>query len=119
MDILASHKKFQQTYVDVGTHRVLYAIDEMFNHVDEKGPMWSKNGDRSVVLYFEFSHHFGQPPLVSLGVCGLDSDKSANLRFSLRANDITVDGFVAEFLTWGDTRIARASIYWQALGLAA
>ena len=41
---------------------------------------------------------------------------SANMRADVQAEDITEDGFAIVFRTWGDSKIARVRVAWQAIG---
>ncbi len=49
----------------------------------------------------------------------MDSSKAQNLRFTLLAENVTLEGFEIVMKTWSDTKIARASVNWSALGQAA
>ena len=109
---------FQQTVMQVGPCQFVSGAGEVFNHVDDGLPMWSGHGDRVVDLFVPFRRLFAAPPAITLGVSGMDSDHSANLRFMLTAQRVQANGFVLCFRTWGDTHIARACVTWQAVGAA-
>jgi hypothetical protein len=109
--------KQQMTAPLVGV-QVISAAGELFNHVDDNGPMWANDGDREVRFRVRFAAAFHRPPHVSLGVSGLDASNAQNLRFSLVAEGITHEGFDVVMKTWSDTRIARASVNWSAIGQA-
>lgn len=98
--------------------QIITAAGELFNHVDEKGPMWYKDGDREVRCQIDFAHSFHKPPHIILGITGMDSSMAQNLRFSLLAETVTVTGFEIVMKTWDDTKIARASVNWSAIGQA-
>jgi len=91
---------------------------ELFNHYDSGGTMWTEDGDRRVLSAVTFLSPFADSPMVTVGVCGLDSDQARNLRFDVSARNVTPYGFEICFVTWGDTRFARASVGWQAFGPA-
>jgi hypothetical protein len=107
---------FAQKVLKTGSVQVISAADELFNHVDSNLPMWAETGDRSVRLTVTFDKPFGETPALTLGVIGLDCDHSTNLRYGLSAEKVFREGFEVVFVTWGDTRIARASVSWQAIG---
>jgi H-type lectin domain len=106
----------QQTTSPLVGMQIITAYGELFNHVDKSLPMWSGNGDRRVQVEVQFAAPFERPPHIILGLTGVDSSKAQNLRFNLTAQKVTMDGFVIEFHTWGDTKIARASANWTAIG---
>lgn len=108
----------QQTTSPLVGMQIITAMGEIFNHVDEHGPMWSGEGDREVRLPVSFAAPFHKPPHVTVGLSGIDSSRAQNLRFDLRADEVTREGFVLCFITWDDTKIARASANWTAIGSA-
>jgi len=108
----------QQTTAPLVGVQVVTAAGEIFNHVDDNGPMWSGEGDREVRLKLRFTASFQRPPHITLGISGMDSSCGQNLRFSLATEAVTPEGFVIVFKTWGDTKIARASVNWSAIGQA-
>lgn len=63
-----------------------------------------------------FERPFAAPPLVHLGVTGLDVSKEDNLRVRVRALDITSEGFVIEAETWLNTKIWCVEVSWLAIG---
>ncbi|MFD2442314.1 H-type lectin domain-containing protein [Paracoccus kondratievae] len=107
---------FTQNLIWTGELQMISASGELFNHVDARLPMWAGSGDRSVRISTSFVAPFGAVPCVNLGLSGLDAAHDQNLRFRLEAVEVTRSGFVVEFVTWGDTHIARASVAWQAIG---
>ncbi|MDR0808783.1 MAG: H-type lectin domain-containing protein [Gemmobacter sp.] len=109
---------FPQTVVSIAGMQVIQASGELFNHVDGGLPMWASHDDRLVRVEITFQATFAEPPAINLGLVGIDSAHDQNLRFRLRAADVTPRGFAIEFSTWGDTHIARASVSWQAIGEA-
>lgn len=110
--------KKQQTTAPLVGVQIVTAAGELFNHVDENGPMWSGDGDREVRFKLRFTASFQRIPHITLGISGMDSSCGQNLRFSLAAETVTSESFVIVFKTWGDTKIARASVSWSAIGQA-
>lgn len=109
--------KFEQSATKLGEVQVIGASDELFNHVDDNRPMWAGDGDRRIEVTFQFAEPFREPPALTLGVIGIDCDQAHNLRYSVTAQNLTKTSFDVVFVTWGDTRIARASVSWQAIGM--
>ena len=108
----------QQTTSPLVGMQIITATGEIFNHVDMNEPMWSGEGDRVVHISVSFAAPFQKPPHVTVGLSGIDASRAQNLRFNLTAENITRDGFVLSFVTWDDTKIARASASWSAIGSA-
>ena len=113
-EIIATQQK-----LILGEMQVLCGMGELFNHVDHGLPMWSGEGSRTVVVKIDFQEPFAAPPLVTLGVSGIDSAHDKNLRLWLTARNLSTNGFTIECNTWADTNIARAAVSWQAIGPAA
>ena len=105
-----------QTRSVVGKLQILSSAGEVFNHVDNGGPMWVGEGDREVRLPIIFLTPFSTLPQVIVALTGLDSAQDFNLRLNILAEDVTVTGFTLVARTWSDTHIARASASWQASG---
>lgn len=63
-----------------------------------------------------FSAPFDAPPVVHLGLTGFDIDHRDTSRLTLTATEITSTGFIAEFVTWRETRVYSAAFSWLALG---
>lgn len=63
-----------------------------------------------------FSAPFKSPPVVHLGLTGFDIDQRDTSRLTLTAKEITKTGFIAEFVTWRETRVYSAAFSWLALG---
>lgn len=115
--LIASHFHQQTTSPLVGM-QIITATGEVFNHVDRNEPMWTGEGDRSVRVAVQFAAPFHKPPHITIGLSGIDTSRAQNLRFNLIAEEVTRDGFVINFVTWDDTKIARASATWSAIGAA-
>nr|WP_323780023.1 H-type lectin domain-containing protein [Amylibacter sp.] len=108
----------QQTTSPLVGMQIITATGEVFNHVDQNDPMWAGEGDRAVRVPVAFAAPFQKPPHVTVGISGMDTSHAQNLRFNIAAEDITREGFVLAFVTWDDTKIARASASWSAIGSA-
>ena len=59
---------------------------------------------------------FHAPPLVHLGLTGLDIDQRDTSRVNLTATEITKTGFTAVITTWRETRVYSVAFSWLALG---
>ncbi len=98
----------------------LIGIDQgeviLFSDFQSDGEMWVGEGDRRTRTYVSFSEPFRGPPAVSVGPTMWDISNSGNARMDLGAEDVTDEGFAILFQTWGDTRIARIRVGWQAIG---
>jgi hypothetical protein len=113
---LALPEAFPQTKTEIDKLQIIASSGELFNHVDDGLPMWTGDGDRSVKNEILFVQAFEEAPNITLGLTGIDAAHDQNLRFRLQAIDVKATGFTAEFTTWHDTHIARASVAWQAIG---
>jgi len=93
-------------------------------HVGELTKGWTlvtsptKDHDNTRIFRYavHFSAPFDAPPLVHLGLTGLDIDQRDTSRLILTAKEITKTGFIAEFTTWRETRVYSAAFSWLALG---
>ncbi len=63
-----------------------------------------------------FSIPFEAPPIVHLGITGFDFDQRDSARVITRVVEITASGFVAEIVTWRETRVYSVELSWLALG---
>lgn len=91
------------------------AVD-MFSAFEDGSPMWTGEGPRLERRVVRFSESFIEPPVVHLSVMMWDIGVNANQRADLKATDVTREGFMIEFRTWGDTRVARIRAGWMAIG---
>jgi hypothetical protein len=64
-----------------------------------------------------FSRAFSVPPVVQVGLVGLDVSKDDNLRVRVRAVDITSFGLTLEVETWWNTKIWSVDVSWLAIGI--
>lgn len=88
----------------------------LFSDFEDGGEMWTGEGPRVVRRPVTFGDRFLSPPSVSVSLSMVDMSNSANIRMDVQAEDVTKTGFDIVFRTWGDTRIARARVAWQAIG---
>lgn len=114
-DIARVQLSVQQQMI-FGGFQVLCAVDTVFDHVDQRLPMWAGDGDRKASLTIAFQTPFSISPVITLGLAGIDSAHDQNLRFWLSAHDITPTSFRIEISTWADTHLARAAVSWHAIG---
>ncbi len=67
-------------------------------------------------LEVQFEQAFTLPPLVHVGITGLDVSNRDNLRVKVRAAAISATGFTVEAQTWFNTEIWMVEVSWLALG---
>jgi hypothetical protein len=63
-----------------------------------------------------FARPFSAPPVVHVGIVGLDISKDDNARVRVRAVDITETGFVLHAETWWGTKMWSVEVSWMAVG---
>lgn len=73
-------------------------------------------GERGARRHVSFNQSFSTPPVVQVGIVGLDVSNHDNLRVRVRATDITPDGFMLEAETWWNTKIWSVDVSWLAIG---
>ena len=89
---------------------------QLFSDFEDGGEMWSGAGERERWMPVEFSETFKTKPSVFITLELLDLHSGANHRTVTVAENITEAGFDAVLRTWCDTRIARATAAWIAIG---
>ena len=89
---------------------------QLFSDFEDGGEMWSGAGERERWMPVEFSETFKTKLSVFITLELLDLHSGANHRTVTVAENITEAGFDAVLRTWGDTRIARATAAWIAIG---
>ena len=98
----------------------LIGIDQgetiLFSDFQNDGEMWTGQGARQVRMPISFSERFRASPTVITHLAMWDVDNATNMRVDIQPEDITDEGFVIVFRTWGDTRIARVRVAWVAMG---
>ncbi len=88
----------------------------LFSDFEHNGLMWTGDGPRQARAVVRFSEPFTAPPSVRVGLTMWDMSNGANARADVTAEDVTETGFGILFRTWGDTKIARVRVGWQAIG---
>ena len=100
-----------------GTHKIgIDQGDVLLSDFDSDGPMWTGDGPRELRHPVRFAEGFLVPPAVVVGLTMWDISNGANARVDVTADDIGIEGFEIRFRTWGDSRIARVRVGWQAIG---
>lgn len=88
----------------------------LFSDFEDGGEMWTGEGPRLARRAVRFSERFDAPPSVMVSMSMWDFGHDSNIRADVQAEEITRDGFDIVFRSWGDTRVARVRVAWQALG---
>lgn len=88
----------------------------LFSDFDVDGEMWTGTGKRERRQRIGFSEPYTAAPSVFVSLSMWDVDAETNVRADVQAEDVTAEGFDMVFRTWGDTRVARVRIAWQAVG---
>ncbi|AGI66562.1 hypothetical protein OAN307_c08410 [Octadecabacter antarcticus 307] len=88
----------------------------LFSDFEHDGVMWTGEGARQTRADIEFSESFRAAPIVQVNLSMWDIANHTNSRADVQAEDISEDGFAIVFRTWGDTKIARVRVSWQAIG---
>lgn len=98
----------------------LVGIDEgsvtLFSDFDVNGEMWTGTGQRERRQRIAFSEPYRAAPSVFVSLSLWDVDSDTNTRVDVLAEFVDTQGFDMVLRTWGDTRIARVRIAWQAIG---
>jgi hypothetical protein len=89
---------------------------ELFSDFQDGGEMWTGSGPREVSRAVELSEAFTAQPMVQVSLTMWDMGSDSNARADIRAENVTETGFDLVFRTWSDTRIARVSASWLAIG---
>ncbi|GLQ36069.1 hypothetical protein GCM10007939_23530 [Amylibacter marinus] len=88
----------------------------IFSDFDSGGSMWTGKGQRARRVRVDFPTAFREEPSVHVSLKMMDMAQNSNQRFDLLVEEVSEQGFTAIFKTWGDTKIARASMHWLAIG---
>jgi H-type lectin domain len=71
---------------------------------------------RCYSLDISFEGPFSAPPVVQVALSGFDIDQGHTARLSVRALNITTEGFKLEIDTWADTVVYGVECAWLAIG---
>ena len=88
----------------------------LFSDFEDNGAMWKGEGPRAARRTIQFSEAFQDLPSVNLQLSMIDMSNDAYIRADLHSEDVSTTGFDIVFRTWGDTRVARIRVAWQAIG---
>lgn len=88
----------------------------LFSDFEHDGAMWTGEGAREISAHVEFSESYRAAPIVQVNLSMFDMSNTTNARADVQTEDITPDGFSIVFRTWGDSKIARVRVSWQAIG---
>ncbi|ADO42081.1 H-type lectin domain-containing protein [Ketogulonicigenium vulgare] len=105
-------QRFLSGYIGVDHGQIV-----LFSDYENGGPMWTGEGDREVRTKVRFNDTFAATPAVTVGLQMWDISNAHVARVDLTTADITPKGFTLIFRTWGDTKIARVRVGWQAIGM--
>ena len=98
----------------------LVGIDQgdvvMFSDFESGGQMWTGDGPRSASKSVKFSEAYKGVPAVSCWLSMWDVSNDTYGRMDVQTEQITPEGFKIVFRTWGDTKVARVRVAWQAIG---
>ena len=76
----------------------------------------AKPPPRHFVYDVSFNYSFSNVPLVHTGITGFDIGNNDTGRLSVRAEEITNDGFKIVVETWMHTRVYKVDVSWLAIG---
>lgn len=100
------------------THRVGVAQGDvvLFSAFEDGGEMWTGEGPRVHREAVQFDEGFQTAPNVFVTLSMFDMSHDANMRADVKAEAVSPQGFDIVFRTWGDTKVARVRVAWQAIG---
>lgn len=79
-------------------------------------PVAISDGARTFCVEVVFDSPFTSPPVVHLGLTGFDIDQRDSSRLTVKAENITVNGFQTIISTWATTRVFSVEMDWLAIG---
>ena len=89
-------------------------------HLSSSNEGWSLQEGEGMRCFSQailFEHAFSAPPVLQLGVVGLDASKDHNLRLRTLAENVTATGFTLTVETWLHSQLWSVDISWLAIGL--
>lgn len=95
---------------------ILQGSEVLFSDFENGGEMWTGSGLRERRSSVQFSQSFRDAPVVHISLTMWDIERGANQRVDIHTEDVTADGFVIYFRTWGNTHVARIRADWLAIG---
>lgn len=73
-------------------------------------------GGRAEIIPVVFKKPFSSPPKVTTSVSSMDANTpSANIRYTISAENVTNEGCDIKLVTWGDTMIYNVGVSWIAV----
>ena len=81
-----------------------------------EAPGTEESETRSFTRQIAFEGSFAAPPVISIGLTGFDIDQRDSGRISVKARDITSDGFEVEIISWRGSRVYAVEFSWLAVG---
>ena len=100
------------------THQIGIAQGDvvLFSDFEHDGEMWTGSGPRQFRSVVRFKERFKSIPAVRVWLTMWDASSETNARMDVQSEDETEEGFTIVFRTWGDTKVARVRVGWQAIG---
>ena len=100
------------------THQIgiVQGDEVLFSDFQDDGAMWSGKGPRQSRAAIRFPESFAAAPQVMVSLSMIDMSRDTNMRMDVQAENIGPAGFEIVFRTWGDSKVARARVAWQAIG---
>lgn len=92
------------------------------NHFGKSSTSWTLLGppsyevDREFSTRIDFERDFAAPPVVHVGISGLDVDGADTVRVRVRTRHIDRSGFTVVVSTWFDSQVHGVDVSWLALG---
>ena len=80
------------------------------------GSIDAANTSRVYLHTVAFERPFLAPPVVHVGIVGLDVGNQDNVRIRVRAIDITANAFTLQAETWWNTKVWGVDVSWLAIG---
>ena len=88
----------------------------LFSDFEHDGVMWTGQGPRQTRAVVMFAEAFKSPPVVTCWLTMWDVSNETIARMDIQAEDVTDRSAALVFRTWGETKVARVRVSWQAIG---
>lgn len=85
---------------------------------DKNNPEWHLNagaGTRTFTQAVKFKSPMPHLPAVIVGLTHIDSSSAKDTRVQVEADNVTLEGFNAKFITWAESQITGLGASWIAL----